>query len=139
MNIRKGSVAIAMISLTFGSLGTDALAGNVKPPPADRQFTREEFMVLNLNRGADSSGSHINDSLKEVKQIARDLDKSLRQVQQVDREFAKSKGKPDDRFLNASADRIEQALKTAQQLIQDLEGCKEELKDNIHNALIMGQ
>lgn len=114
------------------------LAGNVKkPPPSGRQFSREEFMVMNLNRGENSSGAIISDSLKQVRQIVRDLDKSLRQLQQVDREFAKSKGKPDDKFLEASSERLQQALKTAQTLSDELEGSRETLKDNIQHALIM--
>lgn len=110
-----------------------------KPPVAQRQFTREEFMVLNLNRGADSSGSHLSDSLKLTKQMIKDLDKSLRQLQQADREFAKSKGRPDDHFLTPAATRLEESLKTAQKLAEELEASRAELKDSIHQALIMGQ
>lgn len=120
-------------------VATPSQAGDLKLPPSGRQFSREEYMVLNLNRGSDSTGTHIADALKEVRVIVRELDKSLRQLQQVDREFAKSKGKPDDRFLNGAADRLQQALKSAQQLEQDLTASRDELKDSIHQALIMAQ
>jgi hypothetical protein len=108
-----------------------------KLPPPDRQFTREEYMVLNLDRGEDSTGAHVRASLKEVKAMVKDLDKGLRQMQQVDREFAKSKGKPDDRYLAPATERLQAALKTAQQLDLDLTACRDELKDSIHQALIM--
>lgn len=128
--------AVCSISVIMASI---AAAGNVKPPPAGKQFSREEFMLMNLNRGEDSTGAHIGDSLKQVKGIVKELDRSLRQLQQVDKEFAKSKGKPDDKFLAPATDRLQQALKTAQQLSAELEGSREELKDNIHNALLMAQ
>lgn len=114
-------------------------AGDLKAPPAGRQFTREEFMVLHLNSGNDSTGAHISEALKQVKFIVRDLDKSLRQLQQVDREFAKSKGKPDDRFLMNASDSLQKSLSSAQQLEKDLESSRDELKDSIHHALIMAQ
>lgn len=110
-----------------------------KPVPANKQFSREDYMVLNLNKGDDSTGAHISESLREVRIMVKELDKGLRQLQQVDREFAKSKGRPDDKFLSAASDRLQQALKSAQQLEKDLEASREELKDSIHEALIMGQ
>lgn len=114
-----------------------AECGDLKLPPSGREFSREEYMVLNLNRGDDSAGAHVGEAIKQVRVIVKDLDRSLRQLQQVDREFAKSKGKPDDKFLGPAADRLQQALKSAQQLQQDLELSRDELKDNIHEALIM--
>ncbi len=108
-------------------------------PPTGKQFSREEFMVLNLNRGNDSTGAHISESLKQVRLVVKDLEKSLRQLQQVDREYAKSKGRPDDKFLGNASDRLQQALKLSQQLSTELETSKEELKDSIHSALIMAQ
>ena len=126
-------------AIVCSSIATPSIAGDLKLPPSGKQFTREEFMVLNLNRGNDSTGAHVSEALKQVRAIVRDLDKSLRQLQQVDREFSKSKGKPDDRFLNAAGDRLQDALKSAQQLEKDLEASREELKDSIHQALIMAQ
>ena len=114
-------------------------AGDPKAPPSGRQFSREEFMVLHLNSGNDSTGAHVAEAQKQLHNIVRELDKSLRQLQQVDREFAKSKGKPDDRFLNNAADALQKALSTSQQLEKELGECKVELKDSIHSALIMAQ
>lgn len=116
-----------------------APAKQIKLPSSGKEFSREEYMVMNLNKGNDSTGTHISEALKEVRAMVKDLDRSLRQLQQVDREFARSKGKPDDRFMAPASATLEQALKTAQQLAQELEGSREQLKDSIHQALIMGQ
>lgn len=129
----------AAVAISIGAMSAQAVFAGNAPPIPDKKFSREEFMVMNLNRGEDSTGAHINSSIKEVRIMVKDLDRSLRQLQQVDREFAKSKGKPDDKFLSASADRLQRALKTAQQLSEELEATREELKDNIHNALLMAQ
>lgn len=113
--------------------------GGVNLPPSGKEFSREDFMVMNLNRGNDSTGAHISEALKETRAMVKILDKSLRQLQQVDREFAKSKGRPDDKFLGPATERLQQALKSAQQLSDELEASREELKDNIHHALLMSQ
>lgn len=128
----------SLLLISFVTSWQPSFAANPKaPPPSGRQFSREEFMVLNLNRGKDSAGAHISDSLRDARNTVKVLDRSLRQLQQVDREYAKSKGKPDDKFLRAASERLEQALKSAEQLVQDLETSRDELKDNIHQALIM--
>lgn len=127
-----------LLGLAFAPLcQAAALSAPAKMPPSGKEFSREEYMVLNLNRGKDSAGTHISDALRQARDMVKDLDRSLRQVQQVEREYAKSKGRPDDKFLAATTDRLEQALKSAQQLASELELSREELKDNIHHALIM--
>ncbi|MBX9724488.1 MAG: hypothetical protein K2X81_23965 [Candidatus Obscuribacterales bacterium] len=132
------SITFALLSLfASATVPTQAAPNKEILPPSGRQFTREEYMVLNLNRGADSTGAHISESLKQVKFIVKDLDKGLRQLQQIDKEYAKSKGRPDDKFLGNATDRLQQALRSAQQLSADLEASRDELKDNIHQALIM--
>lgn len=102
-----------------------------------RPFTREDYMVLNLNRGNDSAGNAISESLRAARQAVKDLDKALRQIEQVDKVFAKSKGKPDDRYLAGATETLKKTLKTAQDLAAELENSREELKDSIHQALIM--
>lgn len=130
------SIAIFCLYLLASGSASFAAKKPEKPPAIGRQFSREEFMVLNLNKGNDSTGSHLNDSIRQVRQMVRDLDKGLRQLQQAEREYAKSKGRPDDRFMAPAAARLEQSLKTAQQLEKELEQSREELKDSINHALI---
>ena len=100
------------------------------------QFSRTEFMVMNLNRGPKSAGNFIAESLKGTRDTIKVLDRAARQVEQVDREFAKSKGRPDDRYLAPSTERIKEALKSAQKLETDLQAAREELKSGIQHSLI---
>lgn len=135
----KLSIAVFCLYLLASGMPAIAMKKPEKPPVPSRQFSREEFMVLNLNKGNDSTGAHISESLRQVRQMIKDLDKSLRQLQQAEREFGKSKGRPDDHFLAPAAAKLEQSLKTAQQLEQELSQSRDELKDSIHHALIMAQ
>lgn len=130
-----------VLSLAFSCLLFNADAQGKRPdtPAPSAKFSREEFMLMNLNRGQDSTGFHISVAAKQTKQMIKDLDKSLRQLEQADREFAKSKGRPDDHFLTAPKERLQQALKTAQQLDLELSTSKDELKDSIQQALIMAR
>lgn len=119
-----------------------ALAACVAVPPlaigqpGGRQFTREDYMVMNLNRGTDSAGTQISEALRSARQSVKDLDRALRQMEQVDKQYAKSKGKPDDRYLSAATETLRKTLKTAQQLEVELEASRDELKSSIQEALI---
>lgn len=104
--------------------------------PGGRQFTREDYMVMNLNRGTDSAGTQISEALRSARQSVKDLDRALRQMEQVDKQYAKSKGKPDDRYLSAATETLRKTLKTAQQLEVELEASRDELKSSIQEALI---
>ncbi len=134
-----------IISLWIGLLmccylnSSSANAGNVKLPPSGKEFSREEFMLMNLNRGNDSTGAHLSESLKDSRTMVQRLEKSLRQLEEVDKAYARSKGKPDDRFLAPASQRLERALQKAQELASELESCREELKDNIHQTLLLNQ
>lgn len=130
-------ISAALVSLGLVPANLEAFPEKVNLPPSGRQFTREEYMVLNLDRGNDSTGIYVKNSLKEVKTMVKELDKGLRQLKQVDIEYARSKGRPDDRFLTPATDRLQEALKTAQTLEQQLTDTRDELKESIHQALIM--
>lgn len=136
--MKHSSLALSLVCLFFLAPSFAQARGLSKPRPSAK-FSREDFMVMNLNRGQDSTGAHIGQSLKDTKLMVKGLDKSLRQMQQIDRQFAKSKGRPDDHFLTGATNRLETALKTAQQLESDLEAARNELKDSIQQALIMSQ
>src|SRR5271154_1761715 len=82
-----------------------------KPPPAPK-FDRAQFMLMNLNRGPASTGGYLSESHQVTVRMKEDLAKALNQLQQVDMTYAKSRGRPDDRFLEGPAARIKQAQKT---------------------------
>jgi len=126
--------ALTLVTLTQPEMGA---FGNKSPKAAPMpKFSRSEYMVMNLNKGPKSAGFFISQSLKETRDSIKTLDRALRQVEQVDREYAKSKGRPDDRYLAGSQDRIREALKAAQQLEQQLVAAREELKFGIQKSLV---
>lgn len=101
------------------------------------QFDREQMMILNLNRGPGSSGWLVVEALKQSRAAIKELDKSKRQLQQADLNFAKYKGKPDTRYLEPAAAKIQQAEETARLLEAQLKDAYEELKGGIQQTLIM--
>lgn len=100
------------------------------------KFSRAEYMVMNLNKGPKSAGSFISLALKETRETVKSLDRAVRQVEQVDREYAKSKGRPDDRYLAGSAEQLKSALKAAQKLEEELVSARDELKSGIQQSLV---
>lgn len=98
------------------------------------EFKREEIMVINLNHGENSSGSLIVNSLKETRKMTKGLDKALRQIEQVNKNYAKSKGHPDNNYLETN--NLKEALETAKLLEKQLQESLTELKASIQQALI---
>ena len=106
-------------------------------PVAPLSFTREQFMLMNLNRGQDSTGFYLLNCLAKTKVMVRDLDKALRQLEQVERSYAKSRGKPDDRFLDSAAYRIKLAKQTAEQLVVQLKDASDDLRTSVQQTLVL--
>ncbi|HEY9869206.1 MAG TPA: hypothetical protein V6D08_08570 [Candidatus Obscuribacterales bacterium] len=105
-----------------------------KPPPAPK-FDREQIMMMNLTRGPGSTGFYVVQSLRHTKEMVRNLDKALRQLEQVEKSYAKSRGRPDDRPLASSAERIRQAHATAGQLETQLREAFQDLKSSVSQTL----
>lgn len=99
------------------------------------KFDREQIMMMNLTRGPGSTGFYLVQSLRHAKEMVRDLDKALRQLEQVEKAYAKSRGRPDDRPLASSAERIRQAHTTAGQLETQLRQAYEDLKSSVSQTL----
>lgn len=126
----------AILLLTILATVSDTAAKPEKPQSI-QNFHRAEFMLMNLNRGMDSAGTHLLTSEKATRQMIRDLDKSVRQMEQVNREFAKFKGRPDDHFLGTAPEQVRKAMQTAQQLEKELDAAREELKSSIQISLTL--
>jgi hypothetical protein len=111
-----------------------------RPEPAERvEFSRAQYMVMNLNRGKDSTGFYLQESGRQSRLMLVQLEKASRQLEQVDRVYAKSKGRPDDKYLKGAQARIEAARMTAQQLAQQLQEAQAELKSSIQEVLLADQ
>lgn len=92
-------------------------------------------MLLNLNRGPNSTGFYLVESLRQVKSVSSDLERALRQLEQADIAYAKSRGRPDDRFLASPASQIKQAKQAAAELEAKLRDAYQDLKATIAQTL----
>jgi hypothetical protein len=108
-----------------------------KPVQPVQRFDREQFMVLNLNRGPGSTGGYLEDSRKRTFQTVTELQKALHQLQQVETTFVKSRGRPDDHILPVTSDRLKAALKSADDLLNEIRDAEKELKGEIQQVMIM--
>lgn len=99
---------------------------------------RAEKMVMNLRYGNGSSGFYLLESERLSKEMAKDLRKALFQLREVDKSYAKSRGKPDSRFLEPAAIKISQCQDKTEQLSKELKDAFWELKESINQALVSG-
>lgn len=131
--------------ILFSSLALAGCAILFTPDGGSRQahaeggFDREQTMLMNLQKSPGSSGFSIMMSLSKTKEMVRDIDKALAQLEAVDKSFAKSRGKPDSRFLEPAQLKIVQARNTAQQLEEELRSAYLELKKSVQDTLAFDQ
>jgi hypothetical protein len=111
-------------------------AAKHQKPPSIPTFSREEMMMLNLDRGGNSAGSRISASLKAVKSTQHDLERAQHQIEQADAALSKAHNRPDDRTMLDTIERLKLAQKTAQQLADQLEQARDELKADLKQALV---
>lgn len=141
MSVFSSKFALASLSLVLLALAVLAPAADCwrKDDPAPKPvFDREQFMVMMLDHGKDSTGYYLQESLRSTRLMYQQLDKASHQLDQVDRAFARSRGRPDSRYLSGPAARIEQAKTAAENLMRQLEEAQGELKDSIHHLLLKG-
>ena len=103
---------------------------------ADEKLNRSQTMLLNLKTAPDSSGYYIVQSYRTSKEITNNLEKALTQLAAVDQNYAKYRGRPDDRFLQAASLKVTLARQTAQELQMQLQDAYAELKSSVQEALI---
>lgn len=138
-NIRTtAGAASILLAFTLVTISASDAKRPPKPPPAPR-FDRAQFMLMNLNRGPNSTGGYLAESHKAAFKMKDDLAKALNQLQQVEATYAKSRGRPDDKFLEGPGERIKQAQKTADQLLNELRDAEADLKSTIQQTMITDQ
>jgi len=103
---------------------------------AEEKLNRSQTMLLNLKTAPESSGYYIIQSYRTSKEITNSLEKALSQLASVDQNYAKYRGRPDDRFLQAVSLKVTLARQTAQELQQQLLDAYAELKSSVDEALI---
>jgi|SRR5271155_2654456 len=100
------------------------------------ELERSQTMLMNLKSAPRSAGFFILHSVRTSDEMSRDLDKALKQIQAVDASYAKSRNRPDDRYLAATCLKLTAAKQTAIQLHDQLEDTWDELKDSIKQTLV---
>lgn len=131
-----GGAAVIASVLVLASPGDDLTRSQAL---AGAGFDREQTMLMNLQKAPNSSGFFLMMSLSTTKKMIRDIDKSLSQLETVDKAFAKSRGRPDSRYLEPTQLKIVQARSTAEQLENELRSAYLELKKGVQDTIAFDQ
>lgn len=110
--------------------------GVLCPTDAHDKFDRNQSMLINLKSAPMSAGYYIIHSYSASKTMSRDLDRALNQVVEVDKTYAKSRHKPDSRYLENVCLKLTVARQTADQLKDQLSDAFAELKESIEQTII---
>lgn len=126
-------LTLLTIAMLLPGICTNGTAGSGE---AAEKFDRSQSMLINLKSAPMSAGYFIIHSYSASKVMARDLDKALNQVVEVDKTYAKSRHKPDNRYLENACLKITVARQTAEQLKFQLSDAYSELKDSIEETMV---
>lgn len=138
MKTKFDAAAILVILVACGLSIAPAIARKQKPQVvnADTLLKREERMVLNLQTGPKSTKFYLLQSLKQTKEMQKNLDRAMRQVEQVDANYAKARHRPDDRTMTSTVQQLKQVLDTTNLLEKQLQDANAELKSDVQGTLI---
>jgi hypothetical protein len=110
--------------------------GTLRSSEAHESSDRSQSMLINLKSAPMSAGYYLLHSYSNSKVMTRDLAKALNQVVEVDKTYAKSRNKPDSRYLEDACLRITVARQTAEQLQDQLRDAYSSLKSSIEETVI---
>jgi len=120
------------LAIALGICLAAPLAGHTAAPSTDRA----EKMVLNLRVGKGSAGFYILESARLSRDVETDIRKALFQLREVDKSYAKSRGRPDDRFLERATIKMQTCQDKAKALTVELEDASQVLRETIRDTLI---
>lgn len=100
------------------------------------QLTREEKMVYNLKIGRGSALFYLLEATRLAATVEDDLYRAGNQIKQVEKTFARSKGKPDNRYFEATTTKIDLVYEKAKNLRAEVEDCRLDLSDAIKEVLV---
>ncbi len=109
------------------------LAGHAGSGPS---VDRAEKMVLNLRVGQGSTGFYLLEAARLSRVVEADVRKGLFQLREVDKSYSKSRGRPDDRYLEVAAVKLTQCQDKAQALTEELEDSSRVLRETIKETLL---
>ncbi len=131
----KLMVATSVLSFSLGSQVN--LAGRAQDDLfSNRKFTREETMLLNMTHAKGSVGFLLLESERNAKEATRNMEKALFQLREIEKSYAKSKGKPDTRYLSGTELKIVQAKQRSEELEGFTSDCFHDLKASIKETLV---
>lgn len=120
------------VTIVAPSAHSDKLA----PVNEHEKFDRNQTMLINLQTAPMSAGYYILHSYGNAKQMSHDLDRAINQIAAVDQSYAKSRKRPDDRYLQTVCLKITAAKQTAAQLEDQLSDAFSQLKSSIKETLV---
>lgn len=106
-------------------------------PPSPGQFDREQLMLINLNHGRGSTVFYLLEAMRKVKDLNYDVERALKQAEEVDKTFARSRGRPDDKFLELATARMANARKRGAEMEEEIHQAHKQLKEEIKQALLI--
>jgi NADH:ubiquinone oxidoreductase subunit E len=129
-------LAVLILLATLTILPGPNSPGIMCSSEAHESFDRNQSMLINLKSAPMSAGFYLLHSYGTTKAISHDLDKALNQVVEVDKTYAKSRHKPDARYLENVCLKMTVARQTADQLQEQLRDAYAELKSSIEETVV---
>ncbi len=102
----------------------------------DRKFTREELLLLNIAHGQGSAGFFLLEALGKSKEATRNIERAMSQMRQIESTYAKSKGRPDDKFLTNAELKLTQARQRSEEVTENVSDGFREMKRAVKETLI---
>lgn len=136
LNRQKWTLALPMI---LAAVTISPCAYSTKVSTANgvhEKFDRNQEMLISLKSAPMSAGYYIIHSYGVSKEMNRDLDRALNQIVEVDKAFAKSRHRPDSRYLENACLKVTLAKQTAAQLQEQLKLAFAELKTSIEETIV---
>ncbi len=135
LTLIKSGLIVAAAALVAAPMSTTEGAR----ADAQGKFDREQTMLMNLKGQPNSSGFFLVQSSEKSKMIVRDLTKALHQLEEVDKAYAKSRGKPDSRYLEGTKLKLINATRSAEKLHEELWDTYLDLKKSISETLVIDE
>ncbi len=101
-----------------------------------QKFTREETMLLNLSHGKGSAGYFLLESERLQKDITHNLERAMSQLEQVEKAYARSKGKPDDKYLASTQLKLVNARQRSEELTEHISNTFRDMKRTVKDVLL---
>ncbi len=99
-------------------------------------MNRAEKMLMNLRMGQGSATFFLLEAVRQNKEVEKNLRKALFQIREVDKAYAKSKGKPDDKYLEAVTVKLNSCQEKSADVSRTIEDSVGDLKEEVNDALL---